>query len=209
MDNNKDTINYMIYEMYERETYKKLDSEIIETKYSKIKDIIYTCLINYITDEIFIQDKNNTKYVMFYNNDKMKFTKILTMIYIINYKYYNNDFNKNVETQDDIIKINVKDLYKWKNELDNEVINNKIEELRSNKMYTDDYLWTIAAYNKKYNKITNKEYNLENIFNLKKYYNKNICPFAHKFMLDKKLIKKNNDNIIQILNLIPLIPEKK
>ena len=223
-------INYIIYELFERDTLNELNPDKLKVEHNSIKDIIHSLLVNYITDDLCVNNDvaKEYKYTSYYKNDKMKYLLILTIIYIKNYRVYENDTI--IEKEDDnTYTINIKKICEWKKQIDKKVMDEMKKECdngycfckgtKTNRdMETNfiDYMWTKTAFinSKKYGYYMsdrnsyNENYNLESLFNMKKYYRKDICPFAHKFMLDKKLMTIKYNNIKKIIDNIPLEPDK-
>lgn len=228
-------INYIIYELFERETLFELNPDILKVEHNSIKDIINSLLVNYITDDLCINNDTakEYKYTSYYKNDKMKYLLILAIMYIKNYRVYENETIIEKENENTYI-INIKKIREWKRQIDKKVINEMKKDCergycfcKGTKKNKDaetqfiDYIWTTTAFtsSEKYctyymnfdnrnDELGNENYELESIFDIKKYYRKDICPFAHKFMLDKKLMIIKYNNIKKIIDNIPLEPDK-
>lgn len=236
-------INYMIYELFERDTLMELNPEVLKTEHNSIKDIINSLLVNYITDDLCMNNDTikEFKYTSYYKNDKMKYMLILVMIYIKNYRFYENEIFIEKEDEKTYV-INIKKICEWKKQIDKKVIERMKEQCKNGYCFCNktkknindesnfnDYSWTIIAYeisNKNiYRDYSNKSIPSQNLhvdskqetpreisdfdtmFNIKKYYRKDICPFAHKFILDKKLMLIKYKNIKKIIDDIPLEPD--
>lgn len=223
----------MIYELFERDTLMDLNPDILKTTHNNMRDIINSLIVNYITDDLCSNNDvvEKYKYTTYYKNDKMKYMLILTMIYARNYKFYENDIY--VDKEDDKIIIDINKIYKWKRQLDRKVVYEMKELCKKgycyckgtkknydNETYFNDYSWIIAAYENS-NRFISKRIlgehilksidkccNLDLLFDIKKYYRKDICPFAHKFILDKKFMTRKYNNIKKIIEMIPLEPDK-
>ena len=224
----------MIYEIFERETLMDLNPDTLKTEHNNLRDIINSLMVNYITDDLCANNDvtKDFKYTSFYKNDKMKYMLILTMIHAINYKYYENETFVDKEG-DKIIVIDVGKIYKWKKQLDRKVVYEMKELCKKGycyckgtkvnydtETYFNDYSWVITAFENSDRCILKKNTDddmlklidtccdLDLLFNMKKYYRKDICPFAHKFMLEKKFMMKKYNNIKKIIDLIPMEPDK-
>lgn len=206
-------VKKLIYEIYERKILQILDSNEYDTKSNNMKEIISSFLMSYMMDDLNTKEEDNTKYVSFCKNDKLKYILILMLTYARNYRLYRGDGIIGSENGKNVL--NIKEIWNWKEKIDKKMINDAKRRCDRGYCYCtktrdnlNTYDWTIAAY--MYNIDGDEEdieYDIRKIFNLKKYYNRDICPFIQKFKLEKKIMNKKYNEIKDIINKIPLDPE--